>query len=205
MGLLVDGMKKINSITKPLCRDFTTLAEERLIKIANEVDDSDDWFAQNVKDRFGRWLVKKGWLEFILDSNDYQKLVIDCYNMNFKAVEMIFDNCRELDSSYGQKIATHNGQAEVALLLLGDLAERINPESTQFDAPVDYRIEWFSAEWIRKDNENLKIDDLRSELDIYFNQHQPYKYSDEDIEYFCNQSDSAEVFSDYSNYIFRRT
>lgn len=202
MGLLVDGLKKIKSITDPFCRDFTELAEERLVKIANEVDDSDDWFSTNITDRFGRWLDKKGWLEFITDSNGYQKQVIDCYNMNFKVIEMIFDNCRSLDSTYGSRISSYNSRAEKGLILLEDLAERINPNSTAFDRPVDERIDWYISGWIRKDNENIKISDLRSELNSLYYQHQPYEYSDTDIEYFCNQSDSSEVFSDYSDYIY---
>lgn len=202
MGLIADGLKKINSITDPLCRNFTTSEEERLVKIANDVDDSDDWFAQNVTDRFARWLDKNGWLEFITDSNTYQQMVIDCYNLNFEVIRKIFDNCRALDSDFGGNIESYNKQSYTGLLLLKNLAERINPDSTQYDISVSDRIDGFSTGWLYTDRESLRISDLRQQLSTSFSNHQPHAYSDEEIVSFCNQADFTDVFSDYSDYIY---
>ena len=54
MSVIVKGLSKLGNINNPLVRDFTTSAEKRLKQIANDVDDSDDWFDTNITDRFGR-------------------------------------------------------------------------------------------------------------------------------------------------------
>lgn len=203
MGIAIDLLNKAASISDPLLRDFTPSNEERLKGIANEVDDSDSWWDQHINDPVGRWLDKKGILPLLKKTIDYQKQVIDCYNYNFKVIEGIFSSARSYDNTYGSSIATYDSQAETGVLLLQELAECLDPTIPKHEVTIHDRLQWYSTYWVRKQNgEQVSVDELDSKLQQYYRQGQPHKYTESEIEMFCNQMDAENVFLDYSNFIY---
>ena len=198
-----DIINKASAYTNPLLRDFTTSAENRLIKISNEVDDSDDWWNRNINDPLSRWLDKKGWLHLLKKGDSYQEGVVNCYNYNFEVIKRIFAGARSLDSNFGAQISSYNGQAAAGVLLLHELAECLDPSVSKHEVTVEERIFWFNSGWVQKKNgKQIKVCDLSDELVTRNRQHKKHKYSQSEIESFCRKDSSKEVFSDYSDYIY---
>lgn len=203
MEIAVELLNKAASILDPLLRDFTSTNETRLKKIANDVEDSDGWWNRHIYDRFGRWLDKKGYLPLLKKIIDYQKAVIDCYNYNFKVIEEIFKAARSHDGIFGARISEYDERAEIGVLLLQELAECLDPSIQKHELTVPDRLDRYSTYRIRKQNgEFVSVSELDSKLSKYYRQAQPHKFTDSEIEMFCNQMDAEDVFLDYSNFIY---
>lgn len=200
MGVLLTILKKIRRLGDPLVRDFTEAAEAEMVEIANDVNDSDDLFSKYVTDPIGRWLDKKGYLEVLYGLERYQEGVIDCYNYSAQNISKICSQARHFDSLYGQVVADCADQGENVVFLVKNLAECIDATSKYYDdEPISQRIfEFFSKEFggkriavVAGNADQLHDNDLRK-IDI----------SEDDIVYFCYDSNNITLFEDYTDYIF---
>ena len=201
MGIVVKTLNKAASYTNPILRDFTKTAEDNFIKIAEKVGDEGNW-CDKISDRFMRFLDKKGWLPLAKNSIDYQKAIIDCYNYNKGVIREIFSAARGFDQSYGSRISLYESQAEIGISILKELAECLDPSIQKHEAKVEDRLMWFGSNWITYNGELVKIDDLQIKLGQYHRQNQAHKYSQSEIEMFCNQIGSEDIFLDYSDFIY---
>lgn len=202
MGIIIDLLNKVVSYQDPLLRDFTPTNEERLKRIASEIEESDDWWDRYISDPLGKWLNKKGILPLLQKTIDYQKQVIDCYNYNLSVIEEIFSTARKLDDSFGSKIAGYDLRAETAILLLQELAECLDPSIPKHENSISDRLQWHSTYWVKQNGELVRVDKLDSQLSQYYHQDQPHQYTESEIEMYCNQMESEEVFQGYSDYIY---
>lgn len=201
--MVSDVLNKASKYTDPILRDFTSSAEERLISIANDVEDSDSWWERHIYDPLGRWLDKNGLLYLLKNTIDYQKELINCYNYNLEVIKKIFSEARSCDSRYGSRISQYQLQAEKGVLILQELAECLDISIPKHEVTVYNRLQYFTANWVEKSNgESVSIDELKGELDGCYRQNQEHEYTNTEIEMFCNQKNAEDVFRDYSDYIY---
>lgn len=96
----------------------------------------------------------------------------------------------------------YESQAEIGISILKELAECLDPSIQKHEAKVEDRLMWFGSNWITYNGELVKIDDLQIKLGQYHRQNQAHKYSQSEIEMFCNQIGSEDIFLDYSDFIY---
>lgn len=200
MGVLLTILKKIRRLGDPLVRDFTEAAEAEMVAIANDVNDSDDLFSKYVTDPIGRWLDKKGYLEVLYGLERYQEGVIDCYNYSAQNISKICSQARHFDSLYGQAVADCADQGENVVFLVKNLAECIDATSKYYDdESISQRIFGFFS----KEFEGKKIAVVAGNADqLHDNDLRKIDISEDDIVYFCYDSDNITLFEDYTDYIF---
>lgn len=206
MGIL-KLIKKLGKIDDPIVRDFTEDAEEDMVKIANDVAESDwDLFSKYVTDPFGRWLDKHGYLDVLVGVDKYQKSVIDYYNYSAKNIRDICSQMRKYDRLYGQRVANYAKQGDNVHRLTQALAECLDVNSSEYtpDNPISNRLVWFRNHWVTDINgELIKISDLDSDAEKkYRDELDRINISEEEIVDFCNDEDSVTIFEEYTDYIF---
>lgn len=207
MGLLITALRKIRQLGDPLVRDFTESAEEKMVKIANEVqEDDNDLFSKYVMDPFGRWLDRKGYLEILVGVDSYQKSVIDCYNYSAGHIRQICSQMRDYDRLYGQRMANCAHQADNVCRLAAALVECLDVDSKDYSSqqPISDRILWFRTHWIRDINgKQCQVSDVDSDAERRYRQESNrINISTEDVEDFCADSDSITLFEEYNDYVF---
>ena len=199
MGLL-EALRKFNSIGNPSVKDFTEDAEEKMKKMANENVDEDP-ISRYVVDPVGRFLDKTGCLYLLSSIIDYQKEIIDCYNYSAQNIEDICETARRYDTgSDAQRVSLCFSQASNVVKLVNCLGECLDGNSEYFDknAPISYRLQWlntmyFNGEAISNIAEDAK--DIDRQLDNT-------NITNAEIEEFCSDSQSENLFKDYTDQIF---
>ena len=94
------------------CRDFSLIAEEKMMKVAKEVEDEQWWQVT----RWDCWYrVEKLFGHLNLDHytanvDAYYRKLIDINDATVKDIRRIFDNVRELDASYSNSISEYTLQ-----------------------------------------------------------------------------------------------
>lgn len=205
MGIVAKTLNSANSYVNPLLRDFTKTAEDNFKKIAKDLDNDckiNGGFFDDIGDLLCQFLDKKGWLRLKDNPNKYQKQIIDCYDYGERVIEGIFRAARDYDSSFGSRISLYESQAEIGISILKELAECLDPSIQKHEPKVEDRLMWFGSNWITYNGELVKIDDLRIKLGQFHRQNQAHKYSQSEIEMFCNQIGSENIFLDYSDFIY---
>lgn len=202
MEVLLTILRKIRHLDNPLVRDFTEDAEAEMVKIAKDVNDSDDLFSKYVTEPIGRWLDKKGYLEVLYGLERYQRNVIDYYNYSAQDISKICSQARDFDSLYGQTVATCANQAENVVFLVKNLAECIDATSKHYDdVPISQRILGF----ISKEFDGKTVAIVAGDADqLHDNDLMESGVSEDDIVNFCYDSDSITLFEDYTQYIFNQ-
>lgn len=207
MGIFFNVLRKLYTLKNPIVRDFTEKAEEDMKAIAKDVHESDwDLLSKLIKDPFGRWLDKQGYLWLIGDVDDYQKRVIDVYNYGADAIHEICEQMRDYDTNYGQIVANYANQADNVHRLTLALAECLDVDSSDYtsDHPISDRLQWFKSHWVEDINgEEVQISDLDSNAqNLYHNELDRINISEHEILEFCFNEDSIAIFEDYTDYIF---
>lgn len=207
MGVVLKILRKLRQLGNPIVRDFTEDAEEKMMKIANEVMEDDcDLFSKYVTDRFGRWLDRMGYLDILVGVDNYQKSVIDCYNYSAQNIEKICSQMRGYDRRYGQRVANYAHQADNVCRLMTALAECLDVKSKEYspDHPISDRIMWYRTKWIRDINgEHCRVSDIDSDAQKrYRDEYNRINITEDEIVDFCLDSDSTTIFEDYNDYIF---
>lgn len=203
MGVLLKTLKKLNNMGNPPVKDFTEQAEEEMIEIVKDVDDSDDLFAKYVTDPVGRWLDKKGYLELLYGVKRYQEGVIDCYNYSAENITKICEQARHYDKYYGQSIAHRANQSDNVAFLVKNLAECLDVKSKRYspDVPVSKRIMGYFGEEI----DGRKVAVVAGDADRrYENDLADINIEENDIIEWSFDSDSVTLFEDYTDYIFEK-
>lgn len=207
MGFLITALREIRQLGNPLVRDFTESAEEKMVKIASEVqEDDNDLFSKYILDPFGRWLDKIGCLEILIGVDNYQKSIIDCYNYSAVNIREICSQMRDYDRFYGQLMATSAHQADNVCRLTAALAECLNVDSTDYSPqqPVSDRILWFRTHWIRDIyGEQCQVSDIDSDAELNYRlESNRINITEEEVVDFCSDSDSVTLFEEYNDYVF---
>lgn len=196
MGFFLDTLRKLNQLGNPLVRDFTPDAEAEMVQMAWDVAEDDaDLVSKYITDPFGRWLDSMGWLDILYGVENYQRNVIDCYNYSAENISKICDQMRSHDRYYGQIIANNWHQSNNVCILLENLVECLNPNSSKYEParPISDRLFWAGGgdEKVRHETEMA----YRSESNKRI-------ITDDDVVEFCSDSDSMELFQSYTDYIF---
>lgn len=206
MGLLVDALHKLERMGNPLVRDFTEDAEEDMVQIANDVAESDsDLFSKYVTDPFGRWLDRMGCLDLLLGVDNYQKNVIDCYNYSAQHIRSICSQVRSYDSRYGQSMAHYANLSDSVCRLASALAECLDVNSAEYDAamPISERISRYRQKWVENiKGEACQVSDIRDDAASEYNVIHIQEITEDDILYFCGQSQTPTMFEEYTDYIY---
>ena len=177
-------LRKVYSIQNPTLRDFSEREKERLLAIA---DDYDDFVEKYVTDALVRWFDKKGWLDLLSKSNQYQKIIFEAYNINSDAIKKIFDAARRADGLSGSKINNLQKQMQAGVTMIKNLSKCFCMDN-RFDCHA------------------MEINVLTSGGDEYYTmwdlwrKSQIRKITDDNIREFCGQNLST-IFSDFSDEI----
>ena len=193
---LVEALHKFMQLDNPIVRDFTEDAETEMKRIAWEVADADnDLVAKYITDPFGRWLDSMGLLDLLMGVDNYQRNLIDCYNYSAENIEAICRQLRNYDNYYGQQIAACQRQSNNVCLLLENLVECLNVNSTKYEAirPISHRLFWSGA----------GDEKIGYETEMEYRRLSNNKIVTEDeVVAFCSDPDSAELFQSYTDYIY---
>lgn len=207
MGFFLDALRKLRQLDNPIVRDFTQDAETDMKQIAHDVLEEDaDLVSKYLTDPFGRWLDSMGYLEILYGVDNYQKMVIDCYNYSEQNIEDICEQMRIHDGQLGQKMANYHNQSSNVCVLLKNLVECLDAGSSEYDArqPISDRLFWFRTKWIEDMNgEHCRVQDVDSAAELWYRkEYDRINVTEDDVVTYCSDSDSIDLFESYNDYIF---
>lgn len=112
-------------------RDFSETSKQELISLVSQVEgekwcDFTDWVGDRWYD-FESWIGTLDIQHYINDVNAYHKKVIDKNNTTIQEIENIFNEVKEVDSSYAVRMSACKNQLESITNLIIELNQIIEP------------------------------------------------------------------------------
>ena len=185
IGYAIRGVNKTHC--KQIKRDFTMGHENKLIKIANEVNADEGGF--DIGDLLKRWFLDTniGWL--VSNIWNLQKICLDSYNYFGKTIREIFRQARECDDKYNAKISKSPIDiAQSSVNMLTQLNEAFSYNSKNKCGLINaLDSQYFSNEEVI--NSMYKLSECNKATTI----------SD-----FVKKEENIDIFNEYSNIIYKR-
>ncbi len=178
--------KKINQQVK---RDFTKRTEEKLVKLANDVNA--DELNYDIKGVLGRWFLNSSIGRLLKQLVDTQSIMCDAYNYFGKTIKKIFRQARTEDARYSNRLeSSPKLVAENGVLLLTRLNEAFSyyQGNKEYGCSITYALE----ETYKRNGE---VSAAKLELDP-----EARKFK---IENFVQDSSNLNVFKEHSSKIYK--